>query len=104
MIPRIERDTKKANAKAARLEKRIKNREKVRAKYQKKYDAQMEKVELDRSLGYKEDSYHKESRAQITLSYIKNEDKKIATLENSLRLHNNKWTRAGVIVTGKRLL
>ncbi len=104
MIPRVERDTKRAQKKVAKLEKRIKNREKIRNRYQKKHDAQVEEVEQLRSLGYKEDSYYKESRANITKSHIDNENKKIATLENTLRLHNNKWTRAGVIVTGKRLL
>ena len=104
MIPRVERDTRKANEQARKLEKRIKNREKVRDKYQKKYDGMVEEVELLRSNGYKEDSYYKESRADLVRSQLDKENKKIATLENTLRLHNNKWTRAGIIVTGKRLL
>ena len=104
MIPRVERDKRKANDQARKLEKRIKNREKVRDKYQKQYDAMVEKVELLRSNGYKEDSYYLESRAALVKSKLDKENKKIATHENSLRLHNNKWTRAGVIVTGKRLL
>ena len=104
MIPRIERDKRKANDQARKLEKRIKNRMNQRDKLQKKLDVEVEKMEVLRSNGYREDSYHKESRANLVKSQLSNEDKKIATLENSLRLHNNKWTRAGVIVTGKRLL
>ena len=104
MIPRIERDKRKANDQARKMEKRIKNRMKQRDKLQKKLDVKVEEVELLRSNGYKEDSYYKESRANLIKSQLANEDKKIATLENSLRLHNNKWTRAGIIVTGKRLL
>ena len=104
MISRIERDTKKANEQAKGLEKRINNRQNQRAVYQRKYDKMMGEAENLRSLGYKEDSHDKESKADLVKSKIDSEDKKIATLENSLRLHNNKWTRAGVIVTGKRLL